>query len=57
MAKLSNLKIYERIEQGARLVSIPASALPALKAWLWYHGYTWKTNRNGNMLNVMIEER
>ena len=57
MAKMSNLKVYERILAGASLVSIPASAMPALKAWLFYHGYTWKTNRNGNTLNVLVQKK
>lgn len=57
MAKVSNLRVYERIQAGASLVSIPSSAMPALKAWLFYHGYTWKTNRNGNMLNVMVTKK
>lgn len=57
MAKLSNMKVYERIEAGATLVSIPASAMPALKAWLFYHGYSWKTNRNGDTLNVMVTRK
>lgn len=57
MAKMSNIKVYERILAGASLVSIPASAMPALKAWLFYHGYTWKTNRNGNTLNVLVQKK
>lgn len=57
MAKIGNMKVYERILAGATLVSIPASAMPALKAWLFYHGYTWKTNRNGNVLNVMVSKK
>lgn len=57
MAKLSNMQVYERIEQGARLVSIPAGAMPALKAWLWYHGYSWKTNRKDDIVNVLIEKK
>lgn len=57
MAKVSNLRVYERILAGATLVSIPASAMPALKAWLFAHGYSWKTNRNGSMLNVMVSKK
>lgn len=57
MAKMSNIKVYERILAGASLVSITASAMPALKAWLFYHGYTWKTNRNGNTLNVLVQKK
>lgn len=57
MAKLTNIKVYDRILAGASLVSVSAVQMPALKAWLFYHGYTWKTNRNGNVINVMISKK
>lgn len=57
MAKLSNIKMYESIKAGKRLVSVPTADLRALYVWLWRNGYAWKTNKNGNAANVMISEK
>lgn len=51
------LRKYEQIEQGKRVVSCDARELGALKVWLWRHGYSWKTNVNGKVANVLIEQK
>lgn len=57
MASISRLKTYAEIEAGKRLVSVPVADLPAVKMWLWEHGFRWKTNKNGEVVNILIEER
>ena len=59
MAKTDSTQqsLYEQIADGKRLVSVPAARLAALKIWLWRNGYTWKTNTNGQVCNVLINEK
>lgn len=57
MASIKRLKMYAEIEAGKRLVSVPAADLRAVKIWLWRNGYSWKTNKNGKVVNILIEER
>lgn len=57
MAYIKNLKIYAQAEQGKRLFSVSDRELPALRVGFFRRGYSVKTNRNGNVVNVMIDKR
>lgn len=57
MASIRRLKVYAEIEDGKRVVSVLATDLPALSTWLGRNGYSYKTNRNGNICDVMISEK
>lgn len=57
MASIKRLKVYAEIEAGKRMVSISCADLPALRMWLWRNGYSFKTNVNGRVCNVLIEKK
>ena len=49
--------IYEAVAQGKRVVTIHSRDLAPVRAWLWAHGYTYKANKNDNVLELLIEKR
>lgn len=57
MASLRMQRLYERIERGQRVASVPPADMPALRMWLWRHGYTLKTNCDGGVCDVLIDEK
>lgn len=57
MAKASLIMIYEQVRNGKRVVSVTARDLPAVRMWLWYNGYTYKSNRIGDTYNLMINKK
>ena len=57
MANISNVIVFDKIRKGARLVSVPAANAQAVKQWLFRNGFRWKTNRNDDIVNILIEER
>lgn len=57
MKKSERQMIYERIMNGLRVVTIPSADLNPVKAWLCYNGYSYKANRFGSMVELIIEKR
>ena len=57
MASVRRQMIYEAVAQGKRVVTIHSRDLAPVRAWLWAHGYTYKANRNDNVLELLIEKR
>ena len=57
MAKANLISLYEQIQNGKRVVSVTTRDLPAVRLWLWYNGYKYKSNRMGDTYNLMIEEK
>lgn len=57
MASVKQQAIYEQVANGKRVVCATARELPALKIWLFRHGFRWKTNRNGDVVNILISEK
>ena len=57
MASVKQQAIYEQVANGKRVVCATVRELPALKIWLFRHGFRWKTNRNGDVVNILISEK
>ena len=57
MAKANLISLYEQIQKGKRVVSVTTRDLPAVRMWLWYNGYKYKSNRMGDTYNLMIEKK
>lgn len=57
MASIRMLKIYEAVQNGKRMVSVPSADLAALNIWLFRKGYSRKVNCNGDVCNVLISRK
>lgn len=57
MANVRRQTIYESVKRGKRVVVIDSRDLLPVRVWLWKNGYTYKANRNGEFLELMIDKR
>lgn len=49
--------IYEQIKAGKRVATVTTRELPLLRMWLWRNGYAMKSNCNGDVCDVLIEQK